>query len=300
MGIGGAFKTFTTGGLNMLGGLLGKQGPETIETRTTLPSWLSQGGQDYFTRAQSLSNRPFQAFDPNSQRSWSPDQTNAINRMRSLLNSYSGAGENAMQTYQSTLRGDFLDPAKNPAWGALSGRISDQYNTTVRPQTDAAFARANAFGGGNSAYDQTVALNNRSLADSLSNLAGGMYQQERGRQDQAMYSGPQAFQSLLSPSQGLFDIGNLQYQDFLMERDAPIQNLGILGNAFQTLAPSYAGQSQTNPNQRSGIMDLLGIGALGLGAFKGFGGSAAPAAAGGFSAIPQSNQSFSSILNSWR
>lgn len=277
-----------TAGLSLAGGLggaLGKKGPENLYTGPVLPSWLSQGGQDYFSRAMSLSNRPFQSFDPNSRRTWTPDQDNAINRMRSLLNSYSGVGDNAMQTYQSTLRGDFLDPAKNPAWGTLAGRIGDQYNTTVRPQTDAAFARANAFGGGNSAYDQTVALNNRSLADSLSNLAGNMYQQERGRQDQAMYAGPQAFQSLLSPSQGLFDIGQLQYQDFLTERNAPVANLDILGNAFSRIAPSFTGQQTPNPNQRSGLADLLGGGLSGAGLGFMVGGPMGAAVGGGLGAL---------------
>ncbi len=298
--IGRALKGIASGGLSELGGLLGKQGPETIDTMPKLPAWLASGGQDYFSRAQSLSNRPFQAFDPNSQRSWSPDQTNAINQMRSLINSSSGMGDDSMSLFRSTLRGDFLDPGKNPAWGAMAGRISDQFNTTIRPQTDAMFARANAFGGGNSAYEQMTALNNRSLADSLSNLAGGMYQQERGRQDQAMYAGPQMFQSMLAPSQALFDIGNLQYQDFLNQQNYPVQQLGILGNAFQTIAPSFTGQSQTNPNQRSGLMDLLGMGITGFGLAKGFGGGGGSSfPTGGMSQVPAQPQSFSSLLRSW-
>ncbi len=260
-----------TGGLSLgggsLGNILGKQGPETIDTTPRLPAWLASGGNDYFSRAQALSNRPFQAFDPNSQRSWTPDQNQAITQMRGLLNTYGGMGNESLNQYGATLRGDYLDPAKNPAWGTMAGRIGEAYNNTIRPQTDAAFARAGAFGGGNSAYDQTVALNNRGLADSLSNLAGNMYQGERSRQDNAIYRGPEMLQSLLAPSQGLFDIGNLQYQNWMEQQNYPVQNLGILGDAFQTIAPSFTGQSQTNPNQRSGLMDLLGLGLAGAGLF---------------------------------
>lgn len=251
--------------MGILGNLLGKKGPSTVTVGPTMPSWLSQGGQDYFSKAQSLANQPFKAFDPNSQRSWTPDQTNAINQMRSTIGQYSGTANDAMNQYQATLRGDYLDPAKNPSFGTLANRISEQFNTTVRPQTDAAFARAGAFGGGNSAYDQSVALNNRGLADSLSNTFGQMYQQERERQNQAMYAGDQMFQSAMAPQQNLFNIGQLQQQDWLTQQNYPYAQLDVLGNAFSRVAPSYTGQTQPNPNQRSGLADALGGGLAGAG-----------------------------------
>lgn len=288
MGLGSFLNKPFKGAEDLRGGIkdaFGKKGPSQLYSGPTLPAWLSQGGTDYFTRAQALSNRPFQMFDPNSQRSWTPDQNQAVGQMRGLLNTYGGLGNDAINQFGSTVRGDYLDPAKNPAWGTLAGRIGEAYNNTIRPQTDAAFARAGAFGGGNSAYDQTVALNNRGLADSLSNLAGNMYQTERGRQDAAMYNAPQAFQSLLSPSKSLFDVGNLQYQDFLTQQQYPFAQLDVLGNAFSRIAPSYTGQFMPNPNQRSGLADMLGGGLSGAGLGFMVGGPMGAAIGGGLGAL---------------
>lgn len=273
IGLGGALggaAGAVTGGLGSLGGLLGKKGDPYLYQTPTLPSWLSQGGQDFFTRAQSLSKQPFQQFNPTANPNWTPEQQQAVSMMKDNVNRWAGASQGATNLFNDTISGKYLDIGTNPAWAANAGRITDSYLNTVRPQTDAQFARANAFGGGNSAYDQIVGLNNRSLADSLGKLAGDLYTTERGNQMNALGMFPTVFSATQAPAQSLFNIGQTSYDtqlaDYNRATQDPFMRLNFLGDSFGQIAPSYTGQQSSNPNQRSGLADLLGGGLAGAGA----------------------------------
>lgn len=270
--VAGGAGALTGGGLGasgILGGLFGKKGPQSLYTGPVLPDWLSQGGQDFFSRAQSLSKQPFQQFNPSANPNWTPEQQQAVSMMKDNVNRWAGASTGATNLLNDTISGKYLDIGTNPAWAANAGRITDSYLNTVRPQTDAQFARANAFGGGNSAYDQIVGLNNRSLADSLGKLAGDLYTTERGNQMNALGMFPTVFSATQAPAQSLFNIGQTSYDtqlaDYNRATQDPFMRLNFLGDAFGAIAPSYTGQVSPNPNQRSGFADLLGGGLAGGG-----------------------------------
>lgn len=260
-----------TGGLlgDKLGGLLGKKGPANLYSGPVLPDWLSNGGQDYFQRSQALSQQPFQQFQASGNTNWTPDQQSGANMIRSTAENWAAPTKAGMNLLGDTISGKYLDVGTNPAWAANAGRITDSYLNTVRPQTDAQFARASAFGGGNSAYDQIVGLNNRSLADSLGKLAGDLYTTERGNQMNALSMFPSFYQASQAPGQSIFNLGeaayNNQMADYTRLQQDPFNRLNFLGQSFGNVLPGYAGQMTPNPNQRSGFADLLGGAASGAG-----------------------------------
>jgi hypothetical protein len=271
-------------GLGALGGLMSSRGPANIETKPTLPSWLQSGGQDYFQRSQELSRQPFQQFQASGQTNWTPDQQTGANMLRQNAQNWAAPTQNSMNLFNDTVSGRFLDVGTNPAWAANSGRIVDTFMNTVRPQTDAQFARANAFGGGNSAYEQIVGQNNRSLADSLGNLAGNLYTTERGNQMNALSMLPSFFQGTQAPGQSMFNLGEAAFANQLSDYDRQIQDpfnrLNFLGQSFGQVAPSFTGQTAPNPNQGNRFANMLGGAATGAGLGFMFGGGSGTGKAG--------------------
>lgn len=263
-------------GIGALGGLFAKKGPATVETKPTLPSWLSAGGQDFFQRSQALSQQPFQQFQATGSPNWNADQQAGANMIRSAADSWAAPTKAGMGLLSDTISGKYLDAGTNPAWGANAGRITDTYLNTVRPQTDAQFARASAFGGGNSAYDQIVGLNNRSLADSLGKLAGDLYTTERGNQMNALSMFPSFYQASQAPGESIFNLGEAAYNnrlsDYTRQTQDPYTRLNFLGQSFGQIAPSYTGQVAPNPNQGSTLANILGGASTGAGLGFMFGG----------------------------
>ena len=90
----------------------------------------------------------------------------------------------------STIRGDYLNPASNPylqdTYNMGAKSLIDNYNLGVAPQTSFLFGKGGQAFGDNSGFQQVAAKNQWDLGNNLQNLAtniyGGNYQTERGRQ----------------------------------------------------------------------------------------------------------------------
>jgi len=104
----------------------------------------------------------------------------------------------AQQEMMKTMQGGYLSPGSNPflddTFNQASRAVTDAYKNTVQPRNDAMFFGPGSLAG-NSAYQGQVARNQYGLGENLSNLAtqiyGGNYQQERGRQFSATAGAPQ-------------------------------------------------------------------------------------------------------------
>ncbi|TXH46564.1 MAG: hypothetical protein E6Q97_29300 [Desulfurellales bacterium] len=164
-----------------------------------VPSWGGvTNAQDNAGRfATQLASRPYQQytgdriaqFSPETQQSWGMIANQAKNGDPSL--------NAARSQLTNTISGQYLDPSSNPylrqTYDQAANRMADAYSRGTASQTMSQFARGGAFGG--SAMQETQAANNRAFGDSLADLGsqiyGGNYQQERGRQLQAMTMAPQ-------------------------------------------------------------------------------------------------------------
>lgn len=88
----------------------------------------------------------------------------------------------------STLSGQYLNPGTNPYLNATydqaAGKVAQQYSTAIAPGLAAGAQRAGQFG--SSAMNEAMLMSQGQLGNTLNDLAtniyGGNYQQERGRQ----------------------------------------------------------------------------------------------------------------------
>lgn len=157
-----------------------------------------------------------------------------------------------------TLSGEYLDPTKNPAWQPTVNRMTDAYKLGTAAQTDAAAARAGAYGIGNSAYEQRLQQNQRSFGDSLTNLAGNLYNTERGNQMSAANLAPTYQTAANQNAQNLINYGQ-QY------RYDPFTTLG----KYQGLVGNNYGSTTTQPYFDNKASSLLGGALVGSQIYKG-------------------------------
>lgn len=155
-------------------------------------------------------------------------------------NAYQGAmtGQNPMMG----MNNPYLDNAIQQA----QGDVTRQYNQTTAPQTDAAFARAGAFGG--SAWGNQTSQNNYQLGQDLGRVASGMRMQDYGQQQQLQ-------ENALNRQQA--DIGrNAQLDQNAIQNllAAWGQNMGTAQTGINLNEAAY--QNERN-RQMSGINDAL-------------------------------------------
>lgn len=127
------------------------------------------------------------------------------------------------QYLHSVAQGDYLNsnPYLDQMFGSASDSVTRAYQTATAPQTDSAFASAGRYGSGalTGAREQNQQALGNQLGNMASNIYGGNYQMERGRQDAAsnaiasqMGSAGSALNSLMSGAlgqmQGGYQAGN--------------------------------------------------------------------------------------------
>jgi len=203
-----------------------KQSGSSVSTQSNAP-WegLQPYLQDLMWRSQGASN---------NQSPLTAQSQNMIANRATAGSPLTGASSDALL---KTIQGDYLDPTTNPVWGPMSGRIADAYSTGTAAQTDAAFNRAGAYGVGNSAYEETVGRNQQSLGDSLSLLAGNIYNQERGKQMTGIGMAPGIAQADYADADRLGAVGQEQTWGPLFNYQKLISGQG--GGTSTTSSPLY-------------------------------------------------------------
>jgi hypothetical protein len=151
----------------------------------------------------------------------------------------------AQDTLGKTISGGFLNsnPYLDATYNQAAKAVTDNYNSVVRPQNDALFYKAGAFGPSNSAYDETVARNQFGLGQNLQNLAtniyGGNFAQERQNQLNASINAPafsqasaatpwSPYQNFLSVAGGNF--GGSKQEPYFQNKTGNIFGGALLGS----------------------------------------------------------------------
>lgn len=269
----------------MAGG--GKQSGTQTTTQKTEP-W--EGQQPYLKDVFSQAQQQYQSSNP----SYYPGSTLAgqsaatLGGQQSAL-SAAGNGQglinNATGVANATLRGDYLSPDSNPflkaTFDKAAGDVARVYQTATAPGTDAtaiAAGRYNPAGALGFARES----NARTLGDNLNNLAtniyGGNYQAERGRQDAAMSNAGTLYSNTLMPSQTQMAVGGMQdqraqdvlnenIQRFNYEQSLPSAKLA---QYQQMIQGNYGGTSTTQtPIYSNPFGQVLGTGLGIAGLLKG-------------------------------
>ncbi len=234
----------------------GGGGEQTQTSSRELPSWALGAAQGSLAQSNAAAWRdnPY----PNQQISpLNAQQTQGLQMAQDRAIAGSPVMNAAQTNLTDTLNGKYLDIGTNPAWNPMAQRITDAYSTGTAAQTDAAAARANAFGG--TAYGEQLGYNQRGLGDSLAAAAGDLYNQERGRQMQANLFAPQAAQADYQDAQALLGVGdtyrqynqdllNNNYQNAYQAADWPYKRAEWFNNQIAGLTGGSGTQSSTGPN----------------------------------------------------
>lgn len=276
----------------------GSDQPENTTSTTTveLPEWIRPYSEQLLQRGVNVSRRPYRQYRGARVAQFTPYQQESAGMIRGAAQGQylDPRTRPGWMDESSELRkaagGAYLDPETNPwlrgMYDQSAQRIGEAYQTGTAAQTDAAAARARAFGG--TGYQERVSQNDRDLGRTLSeyatNLYGGAYQTERDRQQQAQqalfgaYAGASESERARQQAamDALFQIGERQrglaqqgldtrYQDWLQRQEWPLRQLDILGSAIgQSMGRSGTTTTQ-QPYFPSRFDPYSAIGGLGLG-----------------------------------
>lgn len=255
------------------------QTPQNVSTTTTtqLPDWAAPYAKTALERANELSQRPYE-FYGNATAPLTDLQMQGIDlgQYRALT----GAPDinAARQEYAKTVGGDYLSPATNPYLDATYNRaaraVTDQYTNAIAPAQMAQAARARALG--NTGFQESMNQGRYALGENLGNLAtdiyGGNYNAERGRQTAALGLAP-AFGNLdYADANALLQYGGVQqqnqqdqltqaYNEFQNARMQPYTGLQYLSG----ILPTAVGNQGTSVNQQPYFAPSRSVGALGGG-----------------------------------
>ena len=281
MGLGLALGA-AAGGL--LGGLGSKGGSQTVKTE--LPSWYRNyisGNDGVLPEAKRLFDQgPNQYYTGNTVADFSADQNAAFDSIRNSAtnNPYSTAQNNLVT---GTLNGDYLG----------GGEYMKAYGNDVLDNVNTMFSRAGRTGSGYHA---------KTAAEGLGKVTAGLYDAERGRQQQTLGMLPSFNQSRYQDAQALLGIGGAQQQQAQNQINADMQRYNYNQNADWDNLNKYAnlvygaphGQTQTTPLQRNTAAGVLGGALGGLQLASGISGlfSGGGAPAGGMSPVSTGYSSF--------
>jgi hypothetical protein len=184
-----------------------------------------------------------------------------------------------MATQRALYGSDVTRAAQNNAVQTLQGGYENPYIDAMvkRTQDDVMrrFGSQMAGNFGNTGVNQTIASQ---LADSGNAVRYQGYNDERGRQMQAMALAPNLVAGDYADAQALTGVGDFRRgyaQDILnlgkAEYNHPQQQLGILQNALASATGGTQTQTGDNPNQPNTAANAIAGGLLGYGAISGAG-----------------------------
>jgi hypothetical protein len=234
-------------------------------TAQSVPPWalpyaqqLLRAGTDYVApgatdpvtgKPLGTSNFPLQQMDPALQTQVAPfnsTQQAGIDYLTGSAGASAGLAGAGAQQVTDTLGGKYLSPDSNPylndTYNAAARGVTDQYKLATAPGLMAQAQQAGVSGG--SAEGEMRQANQFSLGQNLSDLAtqiyGGNYQAERGRQAQAGGEVPALQGAIAAPGQQLLGAGTLGQSQTQAELDAA-QGNAQLKQAFPGTLLSYFG-----------------------------------------------------------
>jgi hypothetical protein len=250
---------------------MGSKSPSntTSTVKSELPDWAKPYSVDLMKQGAAVASRPYEAYTGNQIAGFSPEQQLGLNATVNRSTSGNAAANAGNTMLQNTLQGNYLNPSTNPylrqnvdtAMSQAQGKINGQFNTP------------GAFG---STAHQGVMAN--SLGGIASNMYGQNYATERNNMMQAA---PQALgyaandwtdiNALLGAGDTTRQLSQDQqtqaYNNWLEQRNYPLQQLDILGNSINQAVGNQGSTLSTapNPNRSNGAATALGAGLAGYG-----------------------------------
>ncbi len=180
-----------------------------------------------------------------TQAQFSPVINAAISQIGQQIGNPPAYQTDARQTLDNTIRGDFLDPATNPHAAGIADLIAKR----TQGGYNASFGASGRSHGGLAAL-----LSSQGVGDALGQFYGNLYEQERGRQQQAVGMAPTFHQDEFTGINNLLPAVS-------GASNMPLNTAGAFASGIGNLIQPYA---TTNTTQKTGgLGQVLGTG-LGL------------------------------------
>jgi hypothetical protein len=256
-------------------------------TKVELPAWADANAQRGTQIGAQLAQQDYPNYEGMRIAPFSPEQEMGLQMTTNRALGGSQVTNNANTLAANTLGGQYLDPSTNPAWQSGSQALADAYRTGTAATRNAAFSKAGAFGSDNSAFNQYSGQQDKAFGDSLGNLWGNIYNQERGYQNQALGMSPQLANADYNDAQKLVGVGdarrgytqdlaNQSMQDFYGAQNYGWDQLNKLAGLQSSFLGNSGSTTQTGPNpyQTSPLAGALGGGLTGYGIGSTLGASA--------------------------
>jgi hypothetical protein len=182
----------------MGGGQTSSTTTQKFEPPSYITNYDGNGGNYYadaISRQAQLSSEPFQQYDLPTVAPLNDLQDTGLKMAADYGMNGTPVGNTARGLATNTMQGNFLNsnPYLDQNINDTAANMTRSFQQGTAAQTDAAAARAGAFGG--SAYNQLTSQNAAGLANSIGQMANtarmGNYNTERGYQNQAMGMAPQ-------------------------------------------------------------------------------------------------------------
>lgn len=284
----------------MAAGVLSKSagGAQAPSTTSGPPAWAVPYFQQYLTRAQNLSNQPYQQYGGPTFAGMNQTQQQGLNAITQRAQNGSPINQAAGQELANTLTGGYLNSG-NPYMDSLvdksQGDVIRGYQQSVIPQLDMIAARSGSFG--NTGVDQQSLNAQRQLVSQLGDIStqirGGAYENERNRMQGAIGMAPTIANQDYVDANSLLNAGAYQQQQSQAQMDAerarfeearngPLQQLGILG---QSLGNANYGQTSTTNPGKGGTAGMISGGLGGAAAGASIGGPYGALIGGGLGAL---------------
>lgn len=244
--------------------------PKTVTTKNEPPKWAQPYYQDLASRANTLSQTPFQQYGGDFVAPENADQTAAYDAIRQRAMGGDPILDSAGSYYQRLMAGG-SNPELQNMIDASSRDVTDKFQNSIAPSIAGQFASGGAFGG--SAYQQQMGLAQQGLAQELGDMSSKYrfddYNNQQQMQMQGLALAPSLSQAGYAGANQLLGIGNqqqgmanqnnqAQYLEFLRGQGWDAQQLGLLGQALGTVNGAYSNQTGANPNYQSGGQQAAG------------------------------------------
>jgi hypothetical protein len=250
---------------------------QTTTSSMELPGWMQPYATGYLNRAQTVADKPYQAYGGQTIAGMDPRTSQGLDMQAQLGTSGTAAGNAGQSLLTDTLSGKYMgsNPYLNEQIDAAQGDLIRNYNTVAKPQTESAMVGSGSFG--HSGLGEMQRLQQSDLQRNLgrvgSDMRMGAYNTERGNMQQALGMVPQYNAMQFGNAQALQDAGRgaqaqeqLQlsdaYQQWQQAQGYDAQQLGLIGNAFGTVRGNSGTQTTTGPGSGPSTAQTVGQTAL--------------------------------------
>lgn len=236
----------------------GGGGDSTSSSAVTYPDEIKPLLTNVANLSDDLYNTPFQYYQGPRYAGLSPQQQLAVQGTTQRALQGSPLNDIAGNTLAQMMVGGQQNPYLDQVVGQAQQSVVDSYNTTVKPQLEAAMASSGSFGNSGLAQMQQQSQNQlqQNLGDLASRMYGDAYSQDQINRLQAVSQAPTIANQHYLDMQQLMGAGNLlqdqaqnnldfAYDQYQQAQDNPFRKLAAMTGVMQGTAGSTTHTTQS-------------------------------------------------------